>query len=265
MGSIIKANGIDINYRFDGPENAPVVMLSNSLMSNYTMWDYQMEALTSKFRVLRYDQRGHGGTETTPGPYSVELLAEDASALIDALDIEAVHFIGLSMGGFTGQILGFSHPEQLLSLVLCDTACKMPPLSLWNERIEDARNNGIEALEAGTLQRWFTPPFHETGKDDLEKIRAMILGTRVDGYIACAQAIRDMFLCDKLSEINLPTLVLVGAEDPACPVSSAEALHQGIGGSEMVVLADSAHLPNIEQKSAFNEALMAFLKKILRD
>jgi 3-oxoadipate enol-lactonase len=261
MVTTIKANGIDISYRLDGPKNAPVVMLSNSLMSNYSMWDYQMEELTAKFRVLRYDQRGHGGTQTTPGPYTVELLAEDAAALIDALDLGRVHFVGLSMGGFTGQILGFTCPEKLLSLVLCDTACVMTPTSLWNERIETAREKGIEALAPGTLERWFTPPFHESGKDDLEKIRAMILGTKVDGYIACAQAIRDMFLCDKLSEIDLPTLILVGADDPACPVSAAEQMHKGISGSELVVLANSAHLPNIEQRSAFNETLMAFLNK----
>ena len=261
MLSTIKVNGLDISYRLDGPENAPVVMLSNSLMSNYTMWDYQIEALTSKFRVLRYDQRGHGGTQTTPGPYTVELLAEDAAALIDALELGAVHFVGLSMGGFTGQILGFTYPEKLLSLVLCDTACVMQPTSLWDERIETAREKGIEALAPGSLERWFTPPFHESGKNDLEKIRAMILGTRVDGYIACAQAIRDMFLCDKLSGIKLPTLVLVGADDPACPVSAAEELHQGIGGSEMVVLTNAAHLLNIEQRVSFNETLMGFLNK----
>lgn len=261
MLSTIKVNGLDISYRLDGPENAPVVMLSNSLMSNYSMWDYQMQELTAKFRVLRYDQRGHGGTQTTPGPYTVELLAEDAAALIDALDLGRVHFVGLSMGGFTGQILGFTCPEKLLSLVLCDTACVMTPTSLWNERIEAAREKGIEALAPGTLERWFTPPFHESGKDDLEKIRTMILGTKVDGYIACAQAIRDMFLCDKLSEIDLPTLILVGADDPACPVSAAEQMHQGISGSELVVLANSAHLPNIEQRSAFNETLMAFLNE----
>ena len=231
MASKIKANGIDINYRLDGLEDGPVVMLSNSLMSNYTMWDDQMAALTAKFRVLRYDQRGHGGTETTPGPYTVSLLTEDAVALTEALDIGPIHFVGLSMGGFTGQMMAAQYPGKVRSLALCDTACTMPPVSLWNDRIEAARTQGIEALAAGTLERWFTAPFHETGKAQLEKVRAMILGTGAEGYIACAQAIRDMFLCDKLSEIAVPTLVLVGEEDPACPLSSAEALHAGIAGS----------------------------------
>ncbi len=257
----IKANNIDINYCLEGPAQAPVVMLSNSLMSNYSMWDYQMQVLTARYRVLRYDQRGHGATQTTPGPYSVELLADDACALMDALDIGSVHFVGLSMGGFTGQILAAKNPEKLISLVLCDTACDMQPKSLWNERIAAAREKGIEALVSGTLERWFTPSFHETGREDLEKVRSMILGTGVEGYIACAQAIRDMFLCDKLAEITVPTLVLVGAEDPACPVSAAEVLHRGITGSELAVLANAAHLPNIEQRVAFNEVVLGFLNK----
>ena len=261
MASPIKANGIDTSFRLDGPEDGPVVMLSNSLMSNYTMWDDQIAALSAKFRVLRYDQRGHGGTETTPSPYTIELLAEDAYALTEALGIGPVHFVGLSMGGFTGQTLAVRHLEKVLSLTLCDTACVMPPVSLWNQRIEEARTKGIDVLMPGTLERWFTPPFHETGKAQLEKVRAMILGTGAEGYIACAQAIRDMFLCDKLSEIAVPTLVLVGEMDPACPVSSAEALHAGIAGSDLVVLPESAHLPNIEQTAAFNEALMGFLDR----
>ena len=261
MASTIKANGIDIAYRLDGPEDGPVVMLSNSLMSNYTMWDDQMAVLSAKFRVLRYDQRGHGKTETTPGPYTIELLTEDARALMEALGIGAVHFVGLSMGGFSGQMLAIRHPEKVLSLVLSDTACVMPPETLWNERIETARDQGIDVLMPGTLERWFTAPFHETGKEQLEKVRAMILGTGAEGYIACVQAIRDMFLCDKLSEISAPTLIVVGEGDPACPVAAAEALHAGIAGSELFVLAQSAHLPNIEQTEAFNAALMAFLNR----
>jgi 3-oxoadipate enol-lactonase len=261
MTDTIQANGIRIAYRFDGPENAPVVMFSNSLMSNFSMWDGQVAAITARYRMLRYDQRGHGATETTPGPYSIELLTEDAYALSEALGVERFHFVGLSMGGFSGQMMATRHPEKLLSVALCDTACVMPPESLWNERIQIARTEGIPALAQGTLERWFTAPFHETGKAELERVRAMILGTKAEGYIACAEAIRDMRLCDDLPKIKTPTLVLVGEKDPACPVASAKVLHAGIAGSESVVLKDSAHLPNIEQKDAFNTALLAFLDK----
>ncbi len=263
MSTTVKANNIEINYRLDGPEDGPAVMLSNSLMSNYTMWDDQMEALTRTCRVLRYDQRGHGSTETTPGPYSIELLADDASALIDALGVGPVHFVGLSMGGFTAQMLAVLHPEKVLSLCLCDTACEMGPESLWNERIEIARSKGIEALMPATLERWFTPPFHRNRAGQLARVRDMILGTGVDGYIGCAEAIRDMSICGNLPHISVPTLVLVGRDDPACPVASAEVLHNGIEGSELVVIEESAHLPNIEQTDRFNEALMRFLNKNL--
>ena len=255
----INANSIDIDCRLDGPEDGPVVMLSNSLMSNYTMWDTQVTALTHKYRVLRYDQRGHGGTETTPGPYSIELLAEDACALLEELNIEAVHFVGLSMGGFTGQMLAALYPAKVLSLCLCDTACEMQPGSLWDERIDVARSKGIEALLAGTLERWFTPPFHKTGREQLKKISEMIMGTGVDGYIGCAEAIRDMSICDNLGRIGAPTLVLVGEADPACPVASAQVLHEGISGSKLVVIPQAAHLPNIEQTALFNDTLVNFL------
>ena len=257
----INANNLDINYRLDGPEDGPVVMLSNSLMSNYTMWDAQIAALASRYRVLRYDQRGHGGTETTPGPYSIELLADDANALLEALHIGAVHFVGLSMGGFTGQMLATLYPDKVLSLCLCDTACIMGPKTLWDERIDVAQSGGIAALKAGTLERWFTPPFHETGAKQLETVSEMILGTGADGYIACAEAIRDMSICDNLKKIAAPTLVLVGEEDPACPVSAAEMLHHGIKGSELVVIPHAAHLPNIEQTSQFNHTLLSFLER----
>lgn len=257
----IQANGIAVNYRLDGHEDSPVVMLSNSLLSDFTMWDGQMDVLASRYRVLRYDQRGHGGTETTPAPYDIELLAGDASALIDALELKRVHFIGLSMGGFTGQILAVQCPEKVASLTLCDTASVMPPESMWNERIEIAETKGILGLVEGTLERWFTSYFRETRKEQLQQVRAMILGASTEGYIACCRAIRDMNLSGVLRRISVPTIIIVGEDDPACPVSAAEALHDGIAGSELIVLSGAAHLPNIEQPVAFNEALLGFLDR----
>ncbi len=259
MKTTITANGISINYRLDGPAGAPVVMLSNSLMSNYTMWDDQIPLLAETYRVLRYDQRGHGGTEVSAGFYSIEQLTTDAVALVEALGIAAVHFVGLSMGGFTGQLMAMDYPDKVRSLCLCDTACAMPPASLWQERIDMARRDGIAALLPATLERWFTKAFRESGDQRLDKVREMILGTQVEGYIGCAGAIRDMDLCGRLAEITAPTRVIVGADDPACPPASAQALHEGIAGSTLVVLPDAAHLPNIEQTELFNEALHRFL------
>lgn len=263
MSQIFEANGIKINYRLDprndGDANAPVVMLSNSLLSSYPMWDDQMGVLTKHFQVLRYDTRGHGGTDAPEGPYSIDIFVEDVIGLLDGLGIQKVHFVGLSMGGFITQLLAAKYPERVISATLCDTACVMPPASLWNDRIKTAETEGIEALISGTLERWFTAPFHSTGVEAINKIRAMIKATGVQGYVNCCKAIRDMDQCHILANIKTPTNIIVGEDDPACPVSAAETLHAGIAGSKLVILKNAAHLPNIEKKDEFNTALMDFL------
>jgi 3-oxoadipate enol-lactonase len=263
MSQTLEANGIKINHRRDprkdGDPSAPVVMLSNSLLSNYRMWDDQIEALTEHFQVLRYDTRGHGGTDAPEGPYSIELLVEDAIGLLDGLGIEKVHFIGLSMGGFIAQLIAAKHPDRVISATLCDTACVMPPASLWNDRINTAETEGIEALIGGTLERWFTAPFHSTGVEAINKIRDMIRATGVQGYVNCCKAIRDMDQCHILGDIKTPTNIIVGEDDPACPVAAAETLQAGIAGSKLVILKNAAHLPNIEKKDEFNAAMMDFL------
>lgn len=263
MAQILEANGIKINYRLD-PRNdsdpdAPVVMLSNSLLSSYPMWDDQMEVLMEHFQVLRYDTRGHGGTDAPEGPYSIDIFVEDVIGLLDGLGIQKVHFVGLSMGGFITQLLAAKYPDRVISATLCDTACVMPPASLWNDRIETAETEGIEALISGTLERWFTAPFHSTGVEAIDKIRNMIRATGVQGYVNCCKAIRDMDQCHILADIKTPTNIIVGEDDPACPVSAAETLHAGIAGSKFVVLKNAAHLPNIEKKHEFNAALIGFL------
>ena len=264
MSSTTHVNGISVNYRLDarqdGAADAPIVMLSNSLLSSYPMWDDQIDALTQDFQVLRYDTRGHGGTDAPEGPYSIELFVDDVVALLDDLGIDKVHFVGLSMGGFIAQRLGATHPDRVRSLALCDTACIMPPPSLWNDRIETAKSEGVEGLIDGTLGRWFTEPFRKSDTVAVDKIRDMIRATGVQGYVNCAAAIRDMDQCHLLGDIKAPTIVIVGADDPACPVSSAQALHDGIAGSRLVILNDAAHLPNIEKKAEFNDALLGFLR-----
>nr|MBX2881406.1 alpha/beta fold hydrolase [Granulosicoccus sp.] len=229
----VEANGINVTYRFDGPEAAPIVMLSNSLMSNLSMWDPQIEVLTESFRVLRYDTRGHGDTDATEGPYSIKLLAEDVIALLDALGIDKVHFAGLSMGGMIAQYLGANFPDRIHSLLLCDTASEMPTREMWNDRISSAQNGGITALLDGTLQRWFTPPFLEKDKAAVEKVAEMIRTTDTVGYIGCASAVRDMSQTSILSHITAPTIIIVGEDDPACTVAQSKVLEQHIKGSEL--------------------------------
>ncbi len=255
----IQANGINMAYRFDGPEDAPVVMLSNSLMSNHTMWDPQMSVLTESFRVLRYDTRGHGQTDAPAGPYTIKLMAEDAVALLDALKIDKVHFAGLSMGGMIGQYLGANHSDRLISLLLCDTASEMPTLEMWNDRISTAEKDGISALLDGTLKRWFTEPFLNSDKAAVGKVAEMIRTTTAAGYISCASAVRDMSQTSILSHIDVPTIIIVGEDDPACTVAQSRVLEEHIPGAKLVILKEASHLSNIEQIDAFNNAMMGFL------
>ena len=258
----IRVNGVEIAYRFDGPEGGTVVLMSNSLMSDHTMWDGTVPALADRYRVLRYDTRGHGRSGTTPGPYSIALLADDALGLLDALAIRQAHIVGLSMGGMIAQQLGARFPARVRSLGLCDTASEMPPRSLWEERFAIARSQGVAGLVDSTIQRWFTAPFIARDPAAIEKVRRMILSTGTEGYIACASAVRDMAQTTMLLKVTAPTLILVGRQDPACTVEQATVIHRMIDGSELVILEDAAHLSNIEQPLAFNGALRAFLDRI---
>ncbi|MDH5752620.1 MAG: alpha/beta fold hydrolase, partial [Deltaproteobacteria bacterium] len=212
-------NGVRLNYRLDGPEGAPVVLLSNSLAASLSMWEGQLPALVGAgFRVLRYDTRGHGASEVVPGPYSMEMLTADALALLDGLNLERVHFCGLSMGGMVGQMLGTHHGERLHSLILCDTAAYTGPPEVWNRRIKAVSEGGMEAVVNETIERWFTPPGLKRLPREVRDIRAGILATPVEGYCACGSAIRDMDQRQSIRAITTPTLVVVGEQDPGTTV-----------------------------------------------
>ena len=260
---IIRANGINIHYELDGPESAPVVTLSHSLATDLSMWDPQVAVLKSEYRVLRYDTRGHGGTDAPEGPYTLEQLAEDVKALLRALVIPKTHFMGISMGGMIGQILALKDPGMLRSLILCDTSSRIPEeaLPVWEERIELAQKRGPGALVESTMERWFTPSFRQKPLPVLDNIRGMIRATPLKGYIGCSRAIMKLNLTERLREIALPTLIVVGEEDPGTPVSASQAIHQQIKGSQLTVLKSAAHLSNIEQQDAFNGAVMGFLRR----
>ena len=259
----ITANGISINYQVEGPASSPVVTLSHSLATNLSMWDPQARALASRYRVVRFDTRGHGGTDAPAGAYALEQLAEDARALLRALGIARTHFIGLSMGGFIGQLLALTHPEMLQSLVLCDTTSRVPPAArpTWDERIHVAQTQGMEPHVEPTIGRWFTAPFMEQHAEVVNPVRAIIRGTHPQGYIGCCHAIAALDLTDRLDGIRVPTLVIVGEDDPATPVAASRTIHERIKGSELVILKSASHLSNLEQAEAFNRAITTFLAR----
>jgi len=258
----IKTNTVEINYELSGKEDSPVVVLSHSLASSLLMWNPQRDVLNSHFQVLRYDMRGHGKSDITSGPYTLELLADDVIGLLDVLKIDRVHYVGLSIGGMIGQSLALNHAHRLRSLALCDTAAIVPSEAqpVWQERIDKALSKGMEAQVDETMERWFTPSFLKQRPPMVEIIRKEILATSVQGYIGCAEAIRKLNYLDRLSEIKLPTLIMVGEDDPGTPVSASEAIHKHLSNSKLFILPSARHLSNIEQAMAFNEILLKFLK-----
>ncbi|GAB5471167.1 MAG: 3-oxoadipate enol-lactonase [Rhodospirillales bacterium] len=255
-----QSEGARIACRLEGEPGRPVVVLSNSLASDHRMWDPQLPTLMKSFRVLRYDTRGHGASEAPEDAYSIAGLGRDCLAVMDFFGVEKAHFVGLSLGGMTGQWLGAQASQRFHSLTLCDTASEMPS-AVWDERIAQVSDRGISVIVETTLERWFTPTFAGRAPDDLARVREMIQSTPAAGYIGCARAIQAMALSPLLARIALPTCIIVGEQDVSTPPSEAEKLHAAIAGSELHKIADSAHLPNIEQADIFNRALQTFLQR----
>ena len=253
-------NRTTLNYSLDGFGGGAVVMFSNSLAANLTMWDVQVPVLVEAgYRVLRYDSRGHGQSGAPEGPYTMEMLTADAVGLMDALGLEKVHFCGLSKGGMVGQMLGTHHADRLISLVLCDTAAHLGPKEIWEERMAAVREQGMAGLVDAFIDRWFTKPGQKRMPDEIKKVRAMISATPVPGFCGCCCAIRDMDQRESIRTISVPTLVMVGEHDPGTPVSAATYIHEQIASSRMKIIDGAAHFINVEQKSVFNEALLSFL------
>jgi 3-oxoadipate enol-lactonase len=256
----IKANGIIINYQIDGPERAPWLVLSNSLMTNFAMWDEQVAALKSSYRILRYDQRGHGGTEVSEGKYSFDMLVADVIGLLDALAIAHAHFAGISMGGMTALFLAQRHAARFDRIVACDCGPASTPASAqqWKERIDLAAEKGMGALVEPTVNRWFPPDFVATEAPVLDKVRGMIKSTPFAGFAGCAQALSDYDLRPGLGAISRQVLCVVGTKDAT--LAGMEQINATVPGSRLVRLEGAGHLSNLEQPRAFTSALAEFLK-----
>ena len=255
---IVKSGEARIHYALEGQSGAPALVLSNSLGTNYSMWDPQLPELRKKLRVLRYDTRGHGQSSLTPGPYSIEQLGRDVMALLDALDLDRVHFCGLSMGGMIGMWLGANAPERLNKLVLCNTAAKIGTSEVWNARIEAVRKNGMKSVASAVVERWFSPAFREKPPATVSSTLKMLEAANPEGYAACCAAIRDFDFREQLSRIRAPTLVIAGAHDPSTPPADGRFLADQIQGAQYAEL-DAAHLSNIEAQDRFNNEVAKFL------
>ena len=247
-----------VHYRFDGPAEAPVILLINSLGADLSMWDRQVPALMPQFRVLRYDVRGHGLSAVPLGPYTIEDLGRDALDLLDEIGIERAHVCGLSLGGVISQWLGIHASDRLRSLALCNTAARIGSQLIWNSRIDMIRKGGMAAIEPAMIERWFTADFISGSPQSVEPIRQMLLQSPVRGYLACAEALRDTDLREDVMRIAARTLVITGSHDPATPSVDGRWLSKTIPGARYAEL-KASHLSNIEAALQFNGALLEFL------
>ena len=214
MPDIKTDDGCMIHVEVEGPERAPVLMLSNSLGTNLHMWDEQVGPFTSHFRLVRYDRRGHGKSSVPKGPYTMERLGRDVVAVLDGLGIQKINWCGLSMGGMVGMWLGANAPNRIDKLILSNTSAHFPDKSVWDGRIKFVREKGLEGIVDANMERWFTAAFRERSQSAMEKMREMFLATKVDGYVGCGEAIRDMDHRPLLPNISVPTLVIAGRQDP---------------------------------------------------
>ena len=255
----VKANGIQFNCKLDGKRGAPWVVFSNSLATNLSMWDEQAEALGERFQILRYDQRGHGGTEAPTGAYKFATLVEDVIALFDAFEIERAHFVGLSMGGMTAVALAEKHGERLDKIVPCDCGPNSTPQSAqqWDERIAVAKEKGMDALVDSTIARWCPPEFQAANPARTDRLRAMIRTTPAAGFIGCAGALSDFDLRPDLNKVKCPTQFIGGTKDPSFP--GTKALNAAIPHSTLIEIDGAGHISNVEQPEIFTRALKDFL------
>lgn len=255
----IRANDAAVYYEFAGPSDAPVVMLANSLGTNVHVWDAIVPELAAGSRVLRFDMRGHGLTDAGPEP-TMQDLANDALALLDALQIARVRFVGLSIGGMIGQQFAADHPERVEALVLCATASRIGTASTWNERIAAVRQAGTAAIARGVLARWFTPETHAQHPELIRGFGNMLARTPADGYAGACAAIRDADLAIRDGKIAAPTLVVAGAEDQVTPPADGQALCDAIPGARLGVIDGAAHIIPAERPSEFVHLVVPFLR-----
>jgi 3-oxoadipate enol-lactonase len=252
-----KANGIEINYEVHGKEGAPWLVFSHSLACSVRMWDPQIAAFKDRYRILAYDMRGHGESAAPAGPYSLDMLADDVTALMKEAGIKRASYIGLSIGGMIGQVLALKQPDLFERMVLADTghAQNADAIKQWEERIRIAESKGMQALVPSTMERWFTEPFRSS--PPAKKIAELVASTPVAGYVGCGRAIMKLDTTARLKDIKLPILAITGEQDGAAP--GTRYIGEHIPGAKFVGIPQAAHISNIEQPEAFNRALREFL------
>lgn len=254
-----RVNGVVIHWDERGPSDAPVLVFSNSLGTDFRIWDAVLPAFEKDFRIIRYDKRGHGLSEATPAPYRLTDHVFDLSALIDRCGVETATVVGLSVGGMIAQGLAALRPELVRRLVLCDTAHKIGTPDMWNARIEAVTKNGIASIGDAVMERWFTAGYRTPDNPDFVGYTAMLTRTTVDGYAGTCAALRDADLTQSTAAIKVPTLCLVGDQDGSTPPDLVRSTADLIAGSRFAIIAGAGHIPCVEQPEATAKTIRDFL------
>ena len=261
----VRVGDIAIAYRWDGPEDGPVVVMAHAMGTSHRLWDWQMPALTDRYRILRYDFRGAGDSDAPPGSYTLAQFDADAVGLLDAFSLDRVHWIGISTGGMIGQGLGIHHPERVLSLSLCCTLSFTEPehRSWIDERQKLVRAEGMQPVWDATDRYWFTDAFADAANADYHAVREVFVGTKVEGYIGGTSAVAGLNYRDSLHRITAPTNIIGSRDDPAAPIECTHAIHERIKGSRLTVIENQHHFPNVEVPDEFNAILRRGLDEMV--
>lgn len=258
MDHQVRSGNAAISYDIDGPADGAPLLLINSIASTRELWARQLPALSKAHRVVRYDARGHGRSSVPPGDYTVEDLGRDALAILDDIGAASAHVCGISLGGLTAQWLGVHAADRVRSLVLANTAARVGSAESWTERMALVRRDGMSAVAALTIPRWFSPEFTERDPDTVHAFRSMIQSIPQEGYLGCCAALRDADLRDDIAAIRCPTLVIASTADAATPAEGLAFIRERVQGASMVTV-DSRHMSNIECAEQFTAAVLDFL------
>ncbi len=249
---------IDVSGNADGP---PLV-LHHALGACLEMWEPQLAVLEPHFKLIRMDMRGHGKSLALPPPYLIEDLADDVVQVLDSLAIGSCQFMGLSIGGMVGQALTLNHPDRVERLVISNTTSRMAMdlHPLWDERIQTVRRDGMATQVGITLSRWFTEDYAAAHQNVLDWISTMVRATAPDGFIGCCEAIKGLDLTERLPQIEIPCLIIAGGQDPGIPPQKSRDIHEQVAGSRLEIIAEAAHLSNVQAADEFNALVVPFLK-----
>ncbi|WP_168381789.1 3-oxoadipate enol-lactonase [Acinetobacter indicus] len=257
---IFTSQDAEINYQTFGDAAKPALVFSNSLGTNFKMWQPQIDHFQQDFFVICYDTRGHGASSAPQGPYTLDQLGQDVVNLLDHLNMEKAAFCGISMGGLTGQWLAINKPERFSHVVICNTAAKIGQEQAWNERAALVREQGLAPIASTAAGRWFTEPFIQSNAATVATLSNDLGAGSPEGYASCCEALAKADVREQLKDIQVPVFIVAGQQDPVTTVADGEFMQQRIANAELFEI-NASHISNIEQPEAFNQAVQAFIQR----